>query len=67
MLLLAPDQASWTSPLVIEAAGQMYKQTIQLLYLSGDIHENDDLMIEIKRWVRLMWAYLKRFGPDYTT
>ena len=35
MLLLTPDQAPCTSPLVIEAAGQRYRQTRQFLYLGG--------------------------------
>ena len=33
MLLRTPDQAPCTSPLVIEAAGQRYRQTTQFLYL----------------------------------
>ena len=35
MLLRTPDQAPRTSPLVIEAAGQRYRQTTQFLYLGG--------------------------------
>ena len=35
MLLRNPDQISRTSPLVIEATGHKYRQTIQLLYLGG--------------------------------
>ena len=33
MLLRTPDQAPRTSPLVIEAAGQRYRQATQFLYL----------------------------------
>ena len=34
-LLPTPNQALRTSPLVVEAAGQRYMQTMQLLYLGG--------------------------------
>ena len=34
MLLRAPDQEPCTSPLVIEVAGQRYRQTTQLLFFS---------------------------------
>ena len=64
MLLPMPDQTNLAPPLVIEAAGQSNKQTTQFLYLRGNIHENADLSLEIDRWMRLMRAWLKRFGPD---
>ena len=56
LLLRTPDQAPCTSPLVIEAAGQRYRQTTQFLYLGG----LDDIMPEIKRRVRLAWACYSR-------
>ena len=59
MLLRAPDQAPCTSPLVIEAAGQRYRQTT--LYLGGLIDASADIMPEIKRRVRLAWACYSRF------
>ncbi|MEP5351923.1 MAG: reverse transcriptase domain-containing protein, partial [Luteolibacter sp.] len=46
MLLQTPDQKTLAPPLVIEAAGQRYKQTAQFLYLGGIIHENADLSLE---------------------
>ena len=61
MLLRTPDQAPCTSPLVIDAAGQRYRQTTQLLYLGGLIDANADIMPEIKRGVRLSWACYSRF------
>ena len=56
MLLRTPDQAPCTSPLVIEAAGQRYRQATQFLYLGGLIDASADMMPEIKRRVRLAWA-----------
>ena len=56
MLLRTPDQAPCTSPLVIEAADQRFRQTTQFLYLGGVIDASTDIMPEIKRRVRLAWA-----------
>ena len=40
MLIQTPDQTTLAPLLVIKAASQSYKQTTQLLYLGGIIHEN---------------------------
>ena len=64
MMLQTRDLPPRALPFVIEAAGQRYQQTIQLLYLGGVIHEDADLMVEIKRQVQLMRACYKWFGPD---
>ena len=61
MLLRTPNQTPPTSPLVIETAGQRYKQTMQFLYLGGLINETADNMPEIKRRVRFAWASFYRF------
>ena len=63
MLLRTPDQAPSTSPLVIEAVGQRYRQTTQFLYLGGLIDACAD-MPEIKRRVRLAWACYSRFKRE---
>ena len=64
MSLRTPGQMFLAPPLVIEAAGQRYRQTNQFLYHGGDIHESADLSFEIERRIRLMWACFKRFGPE---
>lgn len=64
MILRTRDQTPPPPPLVIEAAGQRYRQTTQFLYLGGIIHEDADLSLEIERRIRLMWACFKRFGPE---
>ena len=59
--------SAWTAlapPLVIETAGQRYKQMAHFLYLSPILHENADLSLEIDRRIRLMRASVKRFGPE---
>ena len=55
-LLRTLDQAPCTSPPVIEAAGQRYRQTMQFLYLCSLIDASADIVPEIKRRVRLAWA-----------
>ena len=57
MLLRTRDQALCTSPLVIEAAGQTYRQTTQFVYLGDLIDASADIMPALKRRVRLPWAY----------
>ena len=64
MLLQRRDLAPRAPPFVIEAAGQRDKQTVQFLYLGGVIDEDADLMVEVKRRVRLMRACYKQFGPE---
>ena len=64
MLLRTPDQAPCTSPLVIEAAGQRYRQTTQVLYLGSFIDASAHIMPDIKRWVLLAWAYYSRFKQE---
>ena len=53
ILLRTPDQASCTSPLVIEATGQICRQITQFLLGGGLIDASADIMPEIKRRIRL--------------
>ena len=55
---------SLAPPVVIETAGQRYRQTIQFLYMADVIHESADLSSEIERRIRLIWVCFKRFGPE---
>ena len=64
MLLRTLNQVLPTSPLVVEAAGQTYMQTMQFLYLGGLIDANDDIILEIKRRIRLAWACYDRFKRE---
>ena len=49
MLLRTPNQAIRTSPLVVEAAGQRYMQTMQFLYLGGLVDASADIMPDSER------------------
>ena len=53
MLLRTPDQTSPAPPLVIEAAGQRYRQMTQFLYLGGMIRESAGFSLEIERRICL--------------
>ena len=64
MLLRTPNQAPQTSPPVIEAAGQKYRQTMQCLYLGGLVVASADIMPEITRRIRLEWACYPRFKRE---
>ena len=65
MLLRASDQAPRILPLVIEAAGQRYRQaTTQFIYLCGVVNASADIMPEIKGRDRLAWGCYKRFQQE---
>ena len=64
ILLRIFNQVVPTSPLVVKAAGQRYMQKMQVLYLGGPIDANANIMPEIKRWIRLAWAYCECFKHE---
>ena len=64
MLLRTPNPAIRTSPLVIEAAGQSYMQTMQFLYLGGLVDASADIMPEMKRRIRPAWACYNRLKRE---
>ena len=45
----------------INAAGQVYKQTIESVYLGGAITADRDLSIEITRRLQRAWACFQRY------
>ena len=61
MLLRTPYQAPQTSPLVIEAAGPRYGQSMQALYLGSLVVASADILPGITRRVRLACACYNRF------
>ena len=48
----------------INAAGQVYKQTIQFVYLGGAITAGRDLSIEITRRLQRAWACFQRYKME---
>ena len=67
MLLRTPNHAPRTSPLVIEAAGQIYWQTMQVWYQGGFVVACADIMPEIMRRIRLARAWYDRFKRNCMT
>ena len=60
MLLRAPGSGTPNLPLVIEAAGQRYRQATQFIYLGRFVNAIADIFPDIKRRVRLAWGCCKR-------
>ena len=48
----------------INAAGQVYKQTIEFVYLGGAITADRDLSIEITRRLQRAWACFQRYDME---
>ena len=51
-------------PFTVNAAGQVYKQTIEFVYLGGDITADRDLSIEITRRLQRTWACFQRYNME---
>ena len=45
----------------INAAGQVYKQTIEFVYSGGAISANRDLSVEVTRRLQRAWAFFQRY------
>ena len=48
----------------INAAGQVYKQTIEFVYLDGAITAGRDLSIEITRRLQRAWTCFQRYKME---
>ena len=44
-----------------EAAGQVYSQTNEFVYLGGDVNHNADLSIEVDRRMRNAWCSFRKY------
>ena len=45
----------------VEAAGQVYNQTNEFVYLGGDVNHNADLSIEVDRRIRNAWCSFRKY------
>ena len=50
--------------LTINAAGQVYKQTIEFVYLGGAFSADKDLSVEIPRRLQRAWACFQRYKME---
>ena len=55
MCLRANGMPESTATFSVEAAGQVYNQTNELVYLGGNVNQSFDLSIEVDRRVRNAW------------
>ena len=60
MCLRAKGMPESTTTFSVEAAGQVYNQTGEVLYLGGNVNHNADLSIEVDRRIRNAWCSFRR-------
>ena len=61
MCLRAKGMPESTATFSVEAAGQVYNQTNELLYLGGNVNHNADLSIEVDRRIRNAWCSFRKY------
>ena len=50
-----------TAVFSVEAAGQVYNQTNEFIYLGGNVNHNPDLSIEVDRRIRNAWCSFRKY------
>ena len=61
MCLRAKEMPESTATFSVEAAGQVYNQTNEFVYLGGNVNHNADLSIEVDRRVRNAWCSFRKY------
>ena len=61
MYLRAKEMPKFTATFSVEAAGQVYNQTNEFLYLGGNINYNAELSIEVDRRIRNAWCSFRKY------
>ena len=61
MCLRAKGMPESTATFSIEAAGQVYNQTNEFVYLGGNVNQNADRFIEVDRRVRNAWRNFRKY------
>ena len=61
MCLRAKEMQESTAIFSVEAAGQVYNQTNEFVYLGGNVNHNADLSIEIDRRIRNTWCSFRKY------
>ena len=64
MCLSAKGMPESTATFSVEAAGQVYNQTNEFIYLGGNVNQNADLSIEVNRRVRNAWCSFRKYTPE---
>ena len=60
MCLRTKGMPESTATISVEAAGQVYNQTNEFVYLGGNINHNADLSIEVSRRIRNAWCSFRK-------
>ena len=50
-----------TATFSVEAAGQVYNQTNEFVYVGGNVNHDDDLSIEVDRRIRNAWCSFRKY------
>ena len=61
MCLRAKGIPESTATFSAEAAGQVYNQTNEFVYLGGNVNHNADLSIEVDRRIRNAWCSFRKY------
>ena len=61
MCLRAKGMPESTATFSVEAAGRVYDQTNEFVYLGGNVNQNADLSIEVDRRVRNAWCSFRKY------
>ena len=61
MCLRAKGMPESTAIFSVEAAGQVYNQTNEFVYLGGNVKHNADLSIEVDRRIRNAWCSFRKY------
>ena len=61
MCLRAKGILESTTIFSVEAAGQVYNQTNEFVYLGGNVNHNVDLSIEVDRRIRNVWCSFRKY------
>ena len=59
--LRAKGMPDSTAILSVEAAGQVYNQTNEFVYLGGSVNHNTDLSIKVDRRIRNAWRSVWKY------
>ena len=65
MRLRAKGMPESTATSTVEAAGQVYSQTNEFVYLEGNVKHNVDLSIEVNRRIRNAWRSLRKYTLEF--
>ena len=61
MCLRAKRMPELTATFSVEAAGQVYNQTNEFVYLGGNVNHNADLSVEVDRRIRNAWCSFRKY------